>query len=262
MRPDALFFPRRIGPGEVDETTFDGQVGCDVVALVLVESARSGPSSACSAVESAPLDAPRDVADLSLVRRAIDGDASAMRALVSVLRPAVQAEVAWTLQRFSPYGRGRDPRQELADMVQEVFLSFIENEGRILAAWDPARGRSLHSFARLVARHQVVSVLRSNRRCPWTEEPTPVELMDFEPSPSPEARVADADEARQVVALLREELSTRSMLMFEGLYVQERSVDEVCEEFGLSRDSLYAWRSRMKRKLQKILRRMNSRAEQ
>lgn len=203
-------------------------------------------------------DASSHTSQVALVRRAIEGDAAAMHALVSLLRPAIQAEVAWTLQRFAPHGRGRDPRQELSDMVQEVFLSLIENEGRILVAWDPTRGRSLLSFVRLVARHQVVSRLRSNRRCPWTEEPTPVELMDLEPAPSPEAQVANADEARQVVGLLREELSTRSMLMFEGLYVQERSVEEVCEEFGLSKDALYAWRSRMKRRLQKIARRLGS----
>lgn len=209
-------------------------------------------------IADAPSNATLDPSNIALVRRAIEGDAAAMRALVRVLRPAVQAEVAWTLQRFAPHGRGRDPRQELADMVQEVFLSFIENDGRILRAWDPVRGRSLQSFVRLVARHQVVSVLRSNRRCPWTEDPTPIELMDLEPAPSPEARVADADEVRQVVGLLREELSTRSMLMFQGLYVEERTVDEVCQEFGLSKDALYAWRSRMKRKLQKVMRRIGS----
>ncbi len=229
-----------------------------MVSLVVVDSAPSGLSSVGRPVDDRMPDAQSHSSHRALVRRAIEGDAAAMRGLVSLLRPAIQAEVAWTLQRFAPHGRGRDPRQELADMVQEVFLSLIDNEGRILVAWDPTRGRSLLSFVRLVARHQVVSRLRSNRRCPWTEEPTPLELMDFEPAPSLEAQVANADEARQVVGLLREELSTRSMLMFEGLYVEERSVEEVCEEFGLSKDALYAWRSRMKRRLQKIARRLGA----
>jgi RNA polymerase sigma factor (sigma-70 family) len=200
--------------------------------------------------------APPDTPEQALVRAALAGEADAMRALVRLLRPTVQAEVAWSLQRFAPRGRGRDPRQELGDMVQEVFLALLDNDGRILSAWDPERGRSLTSFVQLVARHQVASVLRSNRRCPWTEDPTPVEEMVLEPAPSPEHRVVEADEARRAMGHLRGELSTRSMLMFEELYVEERSVDEVCETYGLSREALYAWRSRLKRKMQSILRKL------
>lgn len=195
-------------------------------------------------------------AELALVRRAVGGDADALRALVHLLRPVVQTEVAWSLQRFAPRGRGRDPRQETADLVQEVFLALLENDARILSAWDPARGRGLGSFVQLVARHQVASVLRSHKRCPWTEDPTPLDDMALDPEPSPEARVVDVDEARRVMDELRGGLSTRSAMMFEGLYVQEREVDDVCQEFALTRDALYAWRSRLKRRAQDILQRL------
>lgn len=190
------------------------------------------------------------------IDRALDGDEDAMRVLVQALRPAVQMEVAWTLQRFTPRGRGRDPRQELADMVQEVFLSLLEQDGRALRAWNPSRGRTLASFVRLIARHQVISLVRSDRRCPWTEDPTPVEDMELEPTPSPEASIADRDEARRVMNKLRDELSTRSMLIFESLYIEHRSVEEVCGEFGLTKDALYAWRSRLKQKLNRVIRRL------
>lgn len=188
----------------------------------------------------------------ALVEGALAGDAAHMRELVALLRPFVQVEVAWTLRRFAPAGRNRDPRQETADMVQEVFLALFDRDGRILRAWDPSKGRGLTSFVKLVARHQVVSVLRSNRRCPWTEEPTPVERMELGSGASPEALFVEAESARRLVEALREQLSTRSMYLFEELYVEERSVDDVCSDVGMTRDALYAWRTRIKKQLRDI----------
>lgn len=137
-------------------------------------------------------------------------------------------------------------------MVQEVFVALLENDGKILRAWDPSKGRSLKSFTKLVARHQVVSILRSQRRSPWKEDPTPVEELNLREPQSPERRVAQADQAHQLLGALRGELSTRSMMMFEGLYVEERTVEEICEEFEISRDAVYAWRSRLKRRVAKL----------
>ena len=207
------------------------------------------PQRAASTAPPAVDDSPLSPAD---VDRALAGDAAAMARLVRALRPALQAEVAWTLERFAPRGRGRDPRQEVFDMVQEVFLALLERDGALLRKWDPERGRTLVSFARLLARHHVVSTLRSHRRNPWTEEPTPTERMSAVPGDCEELRLAQVDEARRTVEALRQELKGRSMLMFEGLYVEERSVEEVCQEFGLSRDALYTWRTRLRQKVSKI----------
>lgn len=137
-------------------------------------------------------------------------------------------------------------------MVQEVFLALFDHDGRILRAWDPSKGRGLTSFVKLIARHQVVAVLRSDRRCPWTEDPTPVERMKLENEESPEELFVEAESARRLVEALRERLSTRSMYLFEELYVEERSVDEVCSDAGMTRDALYAWRTRVKRQLRDI----------
>lgn len=190
------------------------------------------------------------------IRRAVGGDVEAMRALVSVLRPVVQAEVAWTLHRYRPRTRRFDVAQEVADLVQEVFVSLLENDGRTLLAWDPTRGRNLISFVKLVARHQVASILRSGRRCPWTEEPTQVEDLELAPTPSHENRVSSRLTANVVMGRLREALNPRGMMLFESLFVEERDVDDVCREFGMTRDAIYAWRTRTRRQLRQITSRL------
>ena len=44
---------------------------------------------------------------------------------------------------------------------------------------------------------------------------------------------------------LREELSPLGLTLFEQLFIQQRSVAEVCEQTGMSRDAVYAWQSRL-----------------
>lgn len=140
-------------------------------------------------------------------------------------------------------------------MVQEVFLALLADEGRLLRQWDPDRGAGLRGFVKLVARQQVWSILRTGRRSPWAEDPTEGEhlsrAMDAASTGAPpaDARLASADTLRRLMALIRAHMDTRSVVLFERLYVEERSVEAVCEEFQMSRDALYAWRTRMKRRL-------------
>ena len=189
------------------------------------------------------------------IDRALAGDGETMRRLVALLRPAIQAEVAWSLERFAPQGRGRDPRQEVRDTVQEVFVALLENDGLILRRWDPSRGRSLVSFIRLVARHQVASLVRSQRRCPWTEDPTPQDALPIGVERRSEARIHQKDEARKLLEALRATMSTRSMLMFHALYIEERTVEEVCNEVGVTRNAVYSWRKRLRRQLDELVER-------
>lgn len=186
------------------------------------------------------------------IRRAVEGDEEAMRILVSVLRPVVQAEVAWTLHRYRPADRRYDVAQEVADLVQEVFISLLEKDGHALRAWDPARGRNLTSFVKLLTRHQVASILRSGRRCPWTEEPTNVDDLRLTPTPSHEGRVSSRQAAGVLMERLRTALNPRGMMLFESLFVEERDVDDVCREFGMTREAIYAWRTRTRRQLKQI----------
>jgi RNA polymerase sigma factor (sigma-70 family) len=195
-----------------------------------------------------------DTADL--VRNALIGDSTALNRLVAVLTPVIQARVARTLlaRRFRLAG-GRDVRQEVEDLSQEVFLALFSRDAHVLRAWQAERGLSLENFVGLVAERQVLSFLRSGRRNPWKEDPSfTAEELEAE---SPESGPEDAAASRELLALLldrlREELSPLGRRLFELLFVQERSLNEVRDASGLSADAVYAWRSRLRRLAQKLL---------
>jgi RNA polymerase sigma factor (sigma-70 family) len=186
--------------------------------------------------------------DPAQVAHALDGDRQSMQVLVERLLPVVQAEVGYALLRGSR-SESRDARQEVRDFVQEVFVSLLAGRGKVLRSWDPERGRSLDSFVRLVARRHVAAILRSGRRSPWTDKPVAGdELERAVPGEATIARQLESSEQLdRLLARLGQRLDERGMQLFRLLYVEERSVEEVMETTDMTRDAVYAWRSRFRK---------------
>lgn len=151
---------------------------------------------------------------------------------------------------------GRDVRQEVEDLAQEAFAALFENDGRVLRAWDPARGLGLPSFCGLIAEREASSILRSGRRSPWSADPTEADVLekDLEPTPDFEARLATREQLEMLVDRVREELSPLGLEMFERLVVQEEAVESVCAATGMKPDAVYAWKSRLGKLVRKIAR--------
>lgn len=167
--------------------------------------------------------------------------------------PVVQARVARTLVRRRG-GSGRDARQEVEDLAQDVFASLFADGGRVLRAWEPARGLSLASFCGLVAEREAASILRSGRRSPWTD--TATELDDLEKAlaevPDVEVRVSSREQLARLLDRLREALSPRGLELFHRLVVEEESVESVCASTGMTSDAVYAWKSRIGKVVRKL----------
>jgi hypothetical protein len=193
-----------------------------------------------------------DVADDGeLVRRALGRDPRAVRALVDRLSPIIERRVSAALWRRSTT---RDPRQELADMTQEVFLSLFAADGKALRAWDPARGLSLERFVGLLAQHQVASILRNGRVSPWRDDPTDADQIDRLVSPvvSVDVIVGSREHLRALLDRLRAELSPRGQELFQRLIVDEEPVEALCAATAMTREALYQWRSRLLRQVREL----------
>jgi DNA-directed RNA polymerase specialized sigma24 family protein len=191
-------------------------------------------------------------ADLAL---ALKGERRVLAGFVEAMTPIVQARVARVLMRRQRTVGGRDVRQELADLCQEVFVALFEGGGSTLRSWDQQRGLSLENFVGLVAERQVISILRTGKRSPWTEDPTLCEDL---------ARQADSGDAAVGHALvpsvaaveseelfdrmferLTERLSPLGLELFRRLFLEEAEVEEVCASMSMTADAVYAWRSRL-----------------
>jgi len=169
--------------------------------------------------------------------------------LVKRLTPVVQRRVAATLLRMS--GGARDLRPEIEDLTQEVLLSLFAREGKILEQWQPEYGLSLENFVGMVARRRALSVLRSRRSSPFTQQATDPADLDERPDAEHAADALHSSETRQsleqLALRLQERLSPLGLQMFQLLFVAEDTVPEVAKKTGLSGDSIYQWRTRIKK---------------
>ena len=192
---------------------------------------------------------------VGLVGEALAGDQLALTRLVAALTPVVQARVARTLlARRSLRASGRNLRQGVEDLTQEVFLALFSRDARVLRRWQAERGLSLENFVGLVSERHVASFLRSGRRNPWREDPTAAEDLEGSAGePGPEEVAASREQLRLVLDRLRASLSPLGRQIFELLFVHELSLAEAMAASGLSADAVYAWRSRLRRLARELL---------
>ncbi len=192
-------------------------------------------------------------ADLTpeLVRLALDGDADAQRRLIERLTPEIHFSVVKMLRcwRTGP-ASGRDLRQEIEDMVQEVFLELFEDDFKALRRWDPDR-LNLCGYVSYIARIRTAEVLRS-RRSPWRDDPTPDTSLDREaPRENPEGEIAWRDLLSKVYLCLFKGFSPYDAQLFDLLLVRLVSPQEVAAKVKKTVDAIYQWRSRLYKKARK-----------
>lgn len=181
-----------------------------------------------------------------MVSHALDGHSSAARALVDRLSPVIQTRVARALLRRQR--RARSIRQEVEDLVQEIFALLFADDGRLLRSWDPEGGLGLDGFVGLIAERRSASVLRTARRNPWTEEPVPAEVLDRESVPGPEQELLSRELLAVVLERLRAQLSPMGNHLFELLFSAELSTAAIAERTQLSPAAIYTWKHRIIRK--------------
>jgi DNA-directed RNA polymerase specialized sigma24 family protein len=190
--------------------------------------------------------------ETSLIRQALDGDVKSTRVLVEALHPIISRRVAATLWQRA---RRRNVAQEVNDLVQDVFLSLFQSDGKALRAWDPGRGMSLERFVGMLAQHQVVSILRNGRASPWRDEPTEAETLGRlgETTTTPESITAAREDLRMLLDRVREQLSPRGLELFERIIVDQEPLASLTETTGMTADAIYQWKSRILRAMRGLL---------
>ncbi len=181
-----------------------------------------------------------------LLLRALQGDEDALLDLTRRLTPPIQARAARALCRRPSKG---DLCRDMEDLTQEVFVRLFSQNARVLRAWAPERGLSLVGFVRMVADREIASVFLSRRRQPTAEHLELQENMDLRPGLQVElegeTRLVYKDLLLKLHQKLDAWLTPRGRELFDAVYLEERSLEEVAKQHGMKRSALYAWKNRV-----------------
>lgn len=192
--------------------------------------------------------------DTHLLERALASEPQAVRMLVDRLTPVIHVRVGRVLARRQAGALGRDLRQEVEDLVQEVFTALFERQGRLLRGWSNDKGLSLPNYVGLIAERRAINVLVSRKKSPWTERPMAADDLGraLGSTPGHEARASESDLLRAVLDRMKAELSPHGLRLFELLMLEQRDVAEVAAATDMTPAAIYAWRSRLAKRARAI----------
>lgn len=208
---------------------------------------------------SAVLRASPDFAEDSLVAvsDALAGPPERRRVLAAWLLAVVDREVRIVLRPIALRYR-RDLRDVAEDLVQDILLALLHDDGRVLRTWDPARGMKLRSFVALVVRRYVYRRFRGFRGNPWASDPAAAEdlvahLEDgIGAQPSLLADIEYRLQLDAILGVLHGELNERDWRLFTRLFIEQHSPAAVGEEEGMSENSVHKWSSRFHARVRRL----------
>jgi len=182
--------------------------------------------------------------DHRLVRRALEGEAEAAAALIRRLMPVIRSRTRVMLSRD---GR-KLGASEGDDLVQEVWLKLVEDDGRRLRAFDAERGASLEGYVGLLAQSEIRQLLRMR-----AAKKRGGHLVAIEAAEELRADIASPEEATLAGQLARRlgehldtELPARGRLVFRYAFHDHLEADEVARILGVTVQVIYNWQHKIR----------------
>lgn len=182
--------------------------------------------------------------DRKRLEKALSGDSVALRAIVDEMTPVVRARVTRALARRLGLAARSFP-DEVSDLTQDVFVMLFSADAKALRAWDSTRGLSFLNFVGLLAQHRAAAILRTQRWLRRVRE-TPLKESQLQMTQrEPEAAPASEILLQRLLEHLEATLTDRGLEMFERLYLRSESLEQICQETGMSAQAVYQWRTRL-----------------
>ena len=146
--------------------------------------------------------------------------------------------------------------QIMDDLYQEVFLALFKNKYKKLKQFKGKNNCSLASWLRLIASRTVIDFLRKQRNPVYLDDAVDDKKKVMETladeSDLPDKSL-EKEEWYQIFKEIVQGLPPRDRYLFELSYSQELPDREVAQVMNLSISAVYMRKSRIKKKLQKVI---------
>lgn len=180
----------------------------------------------------------------------VRGDTFAQSRLVELTRGELSRQIRKVLFGAGGVRGFLVSAQDIEDILQDTYMEVFRTEAALLRRWDPIRSKLL-SFLAECARRNATDFIRrgaaAKRRNPYGPD-------DDVDQRNPEQRLRDREKLVLLERALTSRLTDTGRLYYRLLYVEEMSVEEICQMCHTNRDVVYQWRKRLADTLKAVLR--------
>jgi RNA polymerase sigma factor (sigma-70 family) len=183
-----------------------------------------------------------------LLVRVCAWEPKAVEKFVEILEPVCRARINKVLLRA-----GDASRRDVDDLCQVTWIALLMNGGRLARKWSSTKGMSFENYAGFKAEHLAKDFVRRKKEVLWRDDEPCASLEPrLDSSRTPDRVVETSDFMQKVLGVLHAELSGSAREIFWLLFVERCDVDEVCVKMKMKPDAVYAWRSRLGRRIEEI----------
>jgi RNA polymerase sigma factor (sigma-70 family) len=211
----------------------------------------NGSSSAPTAAR------PDAAADRELLRRACTGEPSAWNTLYARYAARFHVLAAKLFVKHGAQIRDEGRRAAVEDLVQSAWQHLIDHCQDIARGFDPARG-GLDAYLLVVGRNQMLSLLRSPSRRPWTVgDDTSAASEPVAPQSDPESRAIDRQALRQLQACMERELDPADIELLHRVLIEDEDLALIAQERMQPRNTLDKRIGRARQRLRDCMKELN-----
>jgi DNA-directed RNA polymerase specialized sigma24 family protein len=169
------------------------------------------------------------------------GDRAAYAALVLRFSPQMRASLRGVVGRSRHWTRARP--EDIADLLQELHVLLLSRGPAFLDPSVSDSNSGIEVAFRLAAKRVARSYLRSGRRSAWAESPSADDVNELATSEEPDQALQARDRLRRAFAAAG---GSRGRAIVQALYVEGRTLDEICQCWHVSRNSIYCVATRFR----------------
>jgi RNA polymerase sigma factor (sigma-70 family) len=142
-------------------------------------------------------------------------------------------------------------REDLDDLVGDVWLTLLRDDMKKLRQYDATRGFRIASFLGLVATNATIDHLRARQAETAPLDDVREDHVAFRVEP-PRCRVEQHEEAQLARAAL-DQLSREERAFVIDCFRDERAPEEMARALGVTTNTVYSRKFKIREKLQKIV---------
>lgn len=184
----------------------------------------------------------------NLVEDVLRGEKEAVSKFLKSYLPLFRSSIIRTHLRSK--GSSFSTEWSVEDLTQEIILALVQDNFKILRTWKSIHGISLKTYLYRFCVQRIIDfqrkMLAAKRNLPPGDQL--LNMLSIVET-NQELAYDEKEYLRNLSRILSEELAPPEQELFKMTFIEERSSDDICQTLGISSDTFYQRRVRLRMRI-------------